>query len=79
MKIAGRLADHMIGPALSPRDLRVLEKLYLGLTNRAIAEALNITERSAAVYVSQVMSKMGAQTRQEAAAIAVRRGIISPQ
>jgi DNA-binding NarL/FixJ family response regulator len=78
-KIAETLAAQSELPALAPRDLRVLEKLYLGFTNKMIADALNLTERSAGAYVGQVIAKLGARTRQEAVAIAIRQRLLLPK
>jgi DNA-binding NarL/FixJ family response regulator len=78
-KIAETLAAQAELPALAPRDLRVLEKLYLGFTNKMIADALNLTERSAGAYVGQVIAKLGARTRQEAVAIAIRQRLLLPK
>jgi DNA-binding NarL/FixJ family response regulator len=41
-----------------------------GLTNRKIATALYITEKTASVHVSRILNKLGAANRGEAAALA---------
>lgn len=74
--IAGRLADRMLQPSLTPRDLQVLAAIFSGLTNREIAVKLALTERSAGVYVSRVMQKLGVKTRTEAVRVAIERGIL---
>ncbi len=45
-----------------------------GRTNREIAEALFVTEKTASVHVSNILAKLGAANRGEAAAIAHRAG-----
>jgi DNA-binding CsgD family transcriptional regulator/tetratricopeptide (TPR) repeat protein len=60
---------------LTPRERDVLPLLVQGRTNRQIAERLFITENTAGVHVSNILGKLGASTRTEAAGIAARLGI----
>jgi len=60
---------------LTARERDVLALLAAGRSNRAIAEALFISESTARVHVSNVLGKLGASNRVEAATIAVRLGI----
>jgi DNA-binding CsgD family transcriptional regulator len=55
---------------LTPREREVLALIRLGLTNEEIAARLNITLDGAKYHVSQILSKLGVATREEAAAIA---------
>ena len=59
---------------LTPRELEVLALLAEGRTNRQIAETLFISESTAGVHVSNILGKLGATNRVEAAAIAYRMG-----
>ena len=45
-----------------------------GATNRAIAQTLFISEKTAALHVSNILAKLGVQNRGEAAALARRTG-----
>lgn len=63
---------------LSPRELEVLGLLTEGRSNRQIAQALFISERTAAHHVSSILGKMEAASRAEAAAMALRLGIAGP-
>ena len=56
--------------ALTPRELEVLEILATGATNRAIAQRLFISEKTVSVHVTNLLAKMGAANRGEAAAMA---------
>ena len=47
-----------------------------GLTNRAIGERLFISEKTASVHVSNVLTKLDASGRAEAVAIATRDGLL---
>jgi DNA-binding NarL/FixJ family response regulator len=61
---------------LTRREREVLPLLVQGFTNRQIADALFISENTAGVHVSNILGKLGASTRTEAATIAVRAGIV---
>ncbi len=52
----------------TPREWDVLALLREGLTNEQIAQRLEITERTAKFHVSEILSKLGVSSRQEAAA-----------
>jgi DNA-binding CsgD family transcriptional regulator len=56
--------------ALTPREREVLRLMSRGLSNRQIGEELFITQKTASVHVSNILAKLGAATRTEAAAIA---------
>src|SRR2546426_9901507 len=56
---------------LTPREWEVLELLRAGASNAQIAEGLDITERTAKFHVSEILSKLGVATREEAAAVAL--------
>ena len=62
---------------LTSREREVLELVAAGRTNRQIAEALFIGEKTAGVHVSNILGKLGAGGRTEAAAIARRFGLIT--
>jgi DNA-binding CsgD family transcriptional regulator len=54
---------------LTPREFEVLELLREGLTNPEIAERMGISLDGAKYHVSEIMSKLGVGSRQEAALI----------
>jgi len=54
----------------------VLRLVAAGWTNQQIADALFITRKTASVHVSNVMGKLNAANRGEAAAIAHRLGLV---
>ena len=53
---------------LTPREWEVLALLREGLGNDGIAARLSITERTATYHVSEILSKLGVASREEAAA-----------
>jgi len=60
---------------LTRRERDVLTLVSIGRTNRQIAAELFISESTAGVHVSNILGKLGAATRTEAAGIAVRLGL----
>jgi DNA-binding NarL/FixJ family response regulator len=61
--------------ALTAREREVLAELAKGRSNREIARALNVSEKTVKAHVSSVLSKLGVQDRTQAALLAVRHGI----
>lgn len=61
---------------LTKRELEVLRLVTEGRDNRGIAKELQIDERTVANHVSNLLFKMNAKNRTEAAAIARREGIV---
>jgi DNA-binding NarL/FixJ family response regulator len=57
---------------LTPREAEVLALVSAGLTNRQIGEQLFVSEKTASVHVSNILRKMGATSRVDAAAMAQR-------
>jgi ATP/maltotriose-dependent transcriptional regulator MalT len=57
---------------LTPREREVLALVADGRTNRQIAEALFISDKTASVHVSNILAKLGVANRGEAAAVAHR-------
>src|SRR6201996_4332175 len=60
--------------ALTEREREVLSLLARGKSNREIGTELFITPKTASVHVSNILGKLGAASRTEAAAIAYREG-----
>ncbi len=67
------------GPAesLTARESEVLQWVAAGLTNKAVAYRLGISEHTVKFHLSSAMNKLGAASRAEAVAIAIRLGLIS--
>ena len=61
---------------LTPRELEVLALLAEGRTNREIGEALFISPKTVSVHVTNLLGKLGAAGRVEAATTAIRLGLV---
>ena len=73
--------EHMIknepeAPKLTERQLDILHSLARGFTNRDIALQLNLKPSGVRVHVDAILSKLGAATRTEAVAIALRKHLL---
>jgi DNA-binding NarL/FixJ family response regulator len=66
-----------VAGSLTEREREVLRLVALGKSNREIAAELFITAKTASVHVSNILGKLGAASRTEAAAIAHREGLQS--
>lgn len=61
--------------ALTEQEERILALIAQGKTNREIAAALYLSEKTVRNYVSNILAKLQLHNRAEAAAWAVRRGL----
>ena len=61
---------------LTRREREILGLLTQRLTDLEIAEKLSISPKTAGHHVSNILSKLGATNRREAAAIAVRSALV---
>ena len=76
-RIAGaKLAGRIGAPELTERELSVLNCVAAGQANKEIADQLHITEGAVKSHVNSIMQKLGAQSRTDAAMVALRKGII---
>lgn len=65
-------------PRLTPRETEVLALLGEGLSNRALAERLFVSEKTVKTHVSSILAKLGLPDRTQAALYAVRHGLGRP-
>jgi len=61
---------------LSPREREVLRLFAGGHSNKQIARALGITERTVKFHVTSILNKLGAENRAQAVALAAQRGLL---
>ena len=76
-KLLHQVSRLQAGPvALTARELEVLRLLAQGRQNKEIAAALTISQRTVKFHVSAIMTKLGADNRTEAVALAAQRGLV---
>lgn len=80
-KAAARLMREVRAPdspeALTERETEVLRLLAQGRSNKEIAAALTIGEKTVKTHVSNILSKLNVPSRTQAALYAVRIGLVS--
>jgi two-component system NarL family response regulator len=74
--VAERLAERLSGNALTERETEVLKNIVGGKSNKEIAAALFISEATVKTHINNLLSKLGATDRTQAARIALQRGIV---
>lgn len=78
---AARLMQVVSGPQspqpLTERETEVLRLLAQGQANKQIARSLSIAEKTVKVHVSNILSKLGVQSRTQATLYAIRIGLVS--
>lgn len=62
--------------SLTQRELLVLRLLARGMSNKEIASALNLSPRTVQSHLASIFSKLGATSRTEAVAIALRKNLV---
>ncbi len=62
---------------LTAREVQVLELLAEGLSNKAIAARLGISDQTAKFHVAAISGKLGASNRTDAVRRAIRRGLVT--
>jgi len=75
-RLGGVFAESPSAGRLTARELEVLAHLAAGATNRSIAGALGISERTVDRHVSNIFDKLAVTSRTEAASVALRRGLV---
>jgi DNA-binding NarL/FixJ family response regulator len=82
-KAAARLMREVRVPdspeTLTERETEVLRLLARGQSNKEIAQALSIGEKTVKTHVSNILAKLGVQSRTQAALYAVRIGLVGAE
>jgi DNA-binding NarL/FixJ family response regulator len=63
---------------LTPREMEVVKLIAEAYTNRQIAEALQVSEKTVESHRANVLSKLGMRDRVELVRYAIRRGLVEP-
>jgi DNA-binding NarL/FixJ family response regulator len=75
--LAGGREDRLEDP-LTPRELDVVKLIAEAYTNKQIAEALHVSEKTVESHRANVLSKLGMRDRVELVRYAIRRGLVEP-
>jgi DNA-binding NarL/FixJ family response regulator len=75
-EIAMEMAEHHADDALTEREIEVLRLVASGNANKIVADHLTISEETVKAHMRKILSKLGANDRTHAVAIALKRGII---
>ena len=87
-KTAARLVEGFVAvsrqpvsasPSLTQREIELLQLVVDGLSNKAVAEKLSLSENTVKYHLKNILQKLGAQNRMEAAMYAVREGLAKPR
>jgi DNA-binding NarL/FixJ family response regulator len=77
---AKRLAREVRTPemreALTPRETEILRMVGRGMSNKRIAQQLELSELTVKTHVSNLLSKLGLSSRTQAALFAIREGLV---
>lgn len=76
-RLLGRMAEGESAETLSARELEVLALVVEGAGNKAIAARLSLSENTVKSHLSHIFGKLGVQSRAEAVAVALQRGLVS--
>jgi two-component system NarL family response regulator len=70
------MAERAYQSDLSPREYDVIALIVEGLSNKAIAARLGLTEATVKTHVTHIFEKLAVEDRTQAALAAVKRGIV---
>ena len=73
---AAKLAERVTQVQLTPRELAALRLLANGDSNKEIAAALDISERTVKSHLGHLFEKLQVTSRTEAVRVATRRGLV---
>ena len=73
---AAKLAEGVTRIQLTPRELATLRLMADGKSNKEIAGALGISERTVKTHLGHLFEKLAVTSRTEAVKIATRRGLV---
>jgi DNA-binding NarL/FixJ family response regulator len=79
--LGGQVARPLPGASevdeLTSREREVLTLVAIGLTNKAIAQRLQISDHTVKFHVASILAKLDAESRTEAVHVAARRGLLT--
>jgi two-component system NarL family response regulator len=75
-KIAAKVVQRVGEEAPTEREIQILQLLAQGMSNKAIGQALHISESTVKSHLKSLFSKLDVTSRAEAIALAARRGLV---
>lgn len=75
--IAARYAERLRRRELTHREMEILQCVFRGLTNKEIAYDLGVAENTVKNHINNLMVKLGAKDRTQAAHLALVRGLLT--
>jgi two-component system, NarL family, response regulator len=75
-EIAAKMAERIRYDDLTPREIGILKLIAEGLSNKLIADRLEVTESTIKHHVAAILTKLGAEDRTHAVTLALERNII---
>ena len=75
-EVGARLAENLPRPALTSREIEVLQLVATGLRNKEIAFKLGLSEATVNAHIKHILEKLNASDRTHAVTTALRRGVI---
>ncbi len=76
VELSQRRADPAEG--LTEREIELLQLIAEGMSNKAIAQTLSVSENTVKYHVRNILQKLGVQNRTEAVIYAIRAGLFDP-
>jgi two-component system nitrate/nitrite response regulator NarL len=74
-----RSGAELLADQLTTREVEVLQLLAEGATSAQLAEKLDVSPNTVRTHVQGILSKLQVHSRLEAAAFAVRHGLVKPR
>lgn len=75
-EVAVKLSNRLGRPELTTREMEVLRLVVAGQSNKGIGTTLNISEGTVRAHINNILFKMSASDRTQAATLAIKRGLV---
>jgi DNA-binding NarL/FixJ family response regulator len=76
-EVATGVADHIAGQDLGEREIKILEHVALGRSNKVIAAELSLSDETVKAYLKRIFEKLDVVDRTQAVTVAIQRGFIT--
>ena len=75
--VAERYTERMHRPELTQREMEILRCIFQGQSNKEIAHQLSVAENTVKNHINNLLAKLGAKDRTQAAHLALTRGLLN--